>query len=337
MQDNPISSNNFSVGRKQLYILPTKIGWYFALLLVALFGIAVKFDNQAAFMMLFILVGIGNAVMLSTHNNVIRLELEMGSVAHCFATQHVKANLRITNPTRRARYAIYVACGDHTQVIDLAAHDSKSLTLEIMAPERGRLELEPVILSSQYPAGLFFCWTKRSYFAASAIVYPEPVDLVDLTISQHEGQHEIDRGAEVISQGDFRGLRHFQEGDRLRDVHWPALAKTNKLITKEYDTPSVSQHSFVWEDLPQHLSTENKLSQLSYWINRADSQGVRFSLSLPTASFVLNEGPSHKHDCLSALALFPKDEPSKRQARSAMTNRSWVSGLLRRKAKRPSV
>ena len=67
--------SEFTIGRRQLYILPTRIGWYFSLILIALFAIAVKFDNQAAFMMLFILASIGVITMHSTHNNVIGLEL----------------------------------------------------------------------------------------------------------------------------------------------------------------------------------------------------------------------------------------------------------------------
>jgi hypothetical protein len=90
-------SESFSIGRRQLYILPTRIGWYYALILVALFAIAVKFDDQAAFMMLFILVGIGNAVMLATHRNVIGLEIHKGVPTPCYAGEVATVRVNLTN------------------------------------------------------------------------------------------------------------------------------------------------------------------------------------------------------------------------------------------------
>ena len=200
-----------------------------------------------------------------------------------------------------------MACGNQTKAIDLDPHEAQSVTLEIPANERGRVTPDPVILSSQFPTGLFFCWTKRAPYSDSAIVYPERVNQYDKPLSQSQGLEDATQGGSAKAQGDFRGLRHYQDGDRLRDVHWPALAKSNKLITKEYDVPSASEHNFQWDDLPKQMSTEKKLSQLAYWIDEAERSGVRYSLSLPTSSFGLDSGPSHKHDCLSALALFPKD------------------------------
>ena len=67
--------SEYIIGRRQLYILPTRIGWYFASILFALFAIAIKFDNQGAFMMLFLLVAVGIIAMHYTHNNVIGLKL----------------------------------------------------------------------------------------------------------------------------------------------------------------------------------------------------------------------------------------------------------------------
>ena len=51
------------------------MGWYFGLIMAALFGIAIKFDNQAAFMMLFVLISMALIGMIYTHNNVLGLKL----------------------------------------------------------------------------------------------------------------------------------------------------------------------------------------------------------------------------------------------------------------------
>ena len=89
----------FKVGRRELYILPTRVGWYYALILISLFGIAVKFDNQAAFVMLFILVALAMVAMIYTHNNVIGLELESHPSKSVFLGSQAVSYTHLTLPT----------------------------------------------------------------------------------------------------------------------------------------------------------------------------------------------------------------------------------------------
>jgi len=67
--------HTFKIANRQLYILPTKVGWYFVMILLALFAIAIKFNNQSAFMMLFILISIGIVAMHTTHSNMVGMSI----------------------------------------------------------------------------------------------------------------------------------------------------------------------------------------------------------------------------------------------------------------------
>ena len=326
---------SFSIGRRQLYILPTRIGWYYALILVALFAIAVKFDDQAAFMMLFILVGIGNAIMLATHRNVIGLEIHKGVPNSCYAGEIATVRVNLSNHSNRNRKAVYLSLADDHQLVDLKPNESKRFELNYTTNVRGIHELPPVVLSSQYPAGLFFVWTKQTFFKHTLTVYPKTKNLVDKMMSPASGANDSDVGAARIDQGDFQGLRNYQAGDRLRDIHWASYAKNQKLISKEYEAPSASSLAFNWADMPKQLGHEDKLSQLSHWLTHAERTGGNYSLNMPSALISLNHGPAHLHECLHVLADFhlgSEEQPSKsNDTKNQKSKTSYLSWLKRNK------
>lgn len=321
------SAEAFHIGRKQLYILPTRIGWYFALILLALFGIAVKFDNQAAFMMLFILVGLGNAVMYATHQNVVRLSIEGTTEYPCFAGQEARIDIRLRNPDARQRRAIYATSGEFTTQFQLEPDSTGTITLRIHFPTRGRYIPSDLILSSQFPAGLFFCWTKRYRFSNPVYVYPTPINHVAKQNSLGVESESESSSSQQISRGDFRGLRQYIDGDRLRDVHWPALAKTQKLAVKEYETQTIDEYDFNYDALPSWLSVEDKLSQLAFWIERAAQLDNRYSLTLPGKKIKRNQGAAHKHRCLASLAVFSLPNASAEHTKNSARKYSWWQRL----------
>ncbi|MEO0368703.1 MAG: DUF58 domain-containing protein [Pseudomonadota bacterium] len=320
-------SRDFEIGRRQLYILPTKLGWYYALILLALFGIAVKFDNQAAFVMLFILVGLGNSIMLATHNNVIGLKIFAGAPRPCFAGQACTAKVVVKNEGEKDRHSIYLSSGEFHELLDMQANESQRVEVTKLAPRRGLMKMDDINLSSQYPSGLFFCWSKRAEFSSEAVVYPEPKRLVPLNREASGSDEDGDQNHASNLQGDFAGLRNYQAGDRLRDVYWPALARSNQLITKEYDAPTQQDYVFRWHDLPDDLHDEDKLSQLCAWIVDARTEEQTYTLRLPGLSIGPDDTQSHYHECLSALAHFdvqadPRTNPEK-------TNDSFVKRIAR--------
>ena len=297
---------SLTLGRKQLYILPTKIGWYFAAVLLALFAIAVKYDNQAAFMMLFLLAGLGKVSMFATHRNMVGLSCEAPYASPCYAGSHSLVKIRLRNNSDSPRRALALASGEAVMGFNLKPVDVCTVTLKVPAPERGLFQLEPVILSSQYPLGLFFCWSRRLPEANPVIVYPAPIDSIKRTQPFDSRGSDDENGVTVVAQnGDFGGLRAYQEGDRIRDIHWPALARTQKLVTKESVVPTTQDWVFRWQDLPHALTTEQKLSQLAYWIQQVDDNQTRYALELPHQIIPAGTGLAHQHQCLSALAQFP--------------------------------
>ena len=135
---------------------------------------------------------------------------------------------------------------------------------------------------------------------------------------------------------DFHGMKQYQPGDRIRDIHWPSVSKTNKLVTIEYENLSPSSLNLSWQSLPSHLSVEDKLSQLTYWVLEAEKSGAKYQLEMPNNTVQYDSGPAHFHDCLKTLALWgpssAKDNLAKIRAaklkRNKNSSKSWLKSLL---------
>ncbi len=301
---------DYHVGRRQLYILPTRIGWYYALILIALFGIAVKFDNQAAFMMLFILISVSLIAMVYTHNNVIGLSINVQTSKSVFVGDTATFPVHLYNNSNKDRYAVWLACGGFTQLNNLRAGEQAKIDLRLPSVQRGYLNCEPISLTSQFPIGVFFCWTKQFHSLQRCLVYPQPLDLVplqaqDIQQGKQQSQPNITSGGE-----DYSGMKSYQPGDRLRDIHWPSLAKTQKLVSIQHENQNSSSVNLSWFSLPKHLTTEDKLSQLCHWVINAEQMAQRYQLEMPNHTIEYNNGLTHYHQCLSTLALWSETERS---------------------------
>jgi uncharacterized protein (DUF58 family) len=296
--------SNFVIGRRELYILPTRVGWYYALILAALFGIAVKFDNQSAFMMLFILVAVGLIAMVYTHNNVIGLSMTSHPSKSVFLGSAAIFPITLINQSPKPRDAVWLIAGGFHQLTALGANTQQTIELKLPTVQRGYLPCEPVNLSSLYPIGIFFCWTKRFISSERCLVYPQALDLVPFPEDgSNQGKEQATANVRIGAE-DYAGMKNYQAGDRLRDIHWPSLAKTNKLVSIQYENHSNSSVNLSWFALPASLGVEDKLSQLCYWVIDAERNGQRYQLEMPNNTIEFDKGLNHYHECLRALALW---------------------------------
>ncbi len=307
--------SEFVVGRRELYILPTRVGWYYALILIALFGIAVKFDNQSAFMMLFILIAVGLVAMVYTHNNVIGVSIKAQPSNAVFLGEPALFPISLANASRKQRHAVWLICGGFHRLTSLIPGESESVQIKLPTVQRGYLSCDPINLSSQFPIGVFFCWTKRFTSEQRCLVYPQPLNLVPFPEDgSHEGRLQASSQVRVGAE-DYAGMKSYQPGDRLRDIHWPSLAKTHKLVSVQYENQSNSSVNLSWFSLPSHLNIEDRLSQLCFWIMEAEQNGLRYQLEMPNHTIEFDSGRTHYHECLKVLALWgePVKEPQPRK------------------------
>ncbi len=286
---------------KRVFILPTRSGWGFALLLLVMLLAAINYNNSLGYALTFLLAGLGQVAIHHTYRNLTGLELRAGATRDGFAGQSAAYALILHNPDHRDRVAIRVwADAQAPRHTHLPAGQSVTLWLTRRATRRGQLPFGILTLETRFPLGLFRAWS-RVRLDSQAWIYPQPA-----TTGQAPPlapRHQSEAGDQGRGSDDFRGFRHYHPGDSLRHVNWKAVAREQGWLTKEFGGDRVEERWLDWEVLAG-LDTETRLSRLCRWVLDAEQQQQHFGLRLPQQTLGPGQGPVHRDRCLRALAAF---------------------------------
>ncbi|MEZ5459912.1 MAG: DUF58 domain-containing protein [Steroidobacteraceae bacterium] len=289
-----------AITRRRLYILPTRAGLGFAVLLLGMLLAGLNYANSVALLVAFVLGGFMLVAMNLSHRNLLGLVLESLTLPPAFAGDSARLSLRLRNPSNLPRHAVRARVGGHEATLDtLPPGESGVVGLDLAAPRRGRHPVPRISLSTEYPFGLFRAWT-WVHVTETLLVYPAAHGdrPPPLTASDH------DSGTQGLAGGndEWAGLRPFRDGDSPRQVAWKAYARGAPLLVKEYTGRSARTLRFDYETLTG-LDREQRLEQLARWIVDAEASGARYGLTLGTLRFPEQRGAAHRHRCLEALAL----------------------------------
>jgi uncharacterized protein (DUF58 family) len=290
------------LGRRQLFILPTRHGLLFSLILFVMLLAGINYENGLVYGLTFLLAGIGVVSMLYTHRNLLGLHIRSGPCAPVFAGQSAEFPVCLVNPGAIARVEISVEhASSAIDRIDIEPKGQHCVALRVATVERGWLAMPEVGVSTQYPLGLLYSWSRRVRIDQRCLVYPRPAPRQP---SPSQAGNETWRDSARNREGDdFVGVRDYQHGDSPRHIDWKAVARGLPWQTKRF---AGDQQKSVWLDWDQldGLDTESRLSLLCRWIIDADEEGLIYGLRIPGRTIAPAQGVDHRHACLEALALF---------------------------------
>jgi uncharacterized protein (DUF58 family) len=292
--DKPIILN-----QRRIFILPTKRGFGFALLILLLMLIAFVYSNNLAYMLAFLLSSIFFITILHTYKSLAGLTIQEGQTIAVFAGEAAGFGVHIDNPTSVERQHLQLKM-ESAEHFNLKAHCKTHLTLYDLTQKRGWHPAGTVTVFSTYPLGLFRAWSPIR-FNAKALVYPKPASQqipFPETGSAKNQQGQFKKGGD-----EFFGLQSYQAGDPIKHLHWKAYAKGLGLYTKQYGGESSAE---IWLDYGHApgLSQEERLSYLCRWVVDAEQAGLSYGFVLPSLHLEPGHGPAHYRRCLEALALF---------------------------------
>ncbi|MDE2249923.1 MAG: DUF58 domain-containing protein, partial [Gammaproteobacteria bacterium] len=172
---------------------------------------------------------------------------------------------------------------------------------EFLAGERGRRRLGRLELASTAPSGLFRCWTWL-YLPLEVYVYPRAHGSRPLP---RPSTGRLARRSATPAPGDeeWAGLRAYQSGDSPRSIAWKAWARGAPLLVAQYAASNGSDYLLGFDGL-ESLGLEDRLSQLSAWINQCTAAATACGLRLPGAELPLGRGAAHRTRLLRALAQY---------------------------------
>lgn len=157
-----MSGETVSLGSRNVYMLPTRNGFIFSLLLFVLLLAAINYENGLIYALTFWLAAVGVASMLHTHRNLLGLKIVAGPVLPVFAGNRAMFSVCLINGLNIPRLGITVA-HEKKEIgrVDIEASDRMCLPLPVETHRRGYLDMPPVVLSTQFPVGLLFTWSRQ--------------------------------------------------------------------------------------------------------------------------------------------------------------------------------
>lgn len=290
----------FTVVARRIYILPTRQGLVFNLLLLGMLLAAINYGLSMGFLFTFLLGGMSLSTLFATWRSLLGITLVGIESESGFAGGQVAFRLRFTLPRGPAGQGLVLESGGVQAALEVPAPGHAEAILTLAAPSRGRQKLGPCRLHTEAPLGLYRAWC---VFApdATALVWPKPIPW-NPALPLPGGGQEASSGGSQRGTDDFEGLKAYQPGESPSRLVWKSLARLPEPLVKSFVSPRSDVLWLDWADLPS-LEPESRLAHLARWVLEADRLGLSFGLRLPGIRVPPGIGPLQRLRCLNALAL----------------------------------
>lgn len=294
-----------SIEGRKIYILPTRYGVLFGVLLVLLLIGSINYANNPAFLLTFLLAGLFINTIFQTWRNLLGISVQWQGAEPAFAGETAKIRFRLGDGQKRRHYSVQLAFRDEPAVIsDIDPSRECVVRLGRQTRERGLLRPGRMTVETRYPLGLLRAW---SYLEteASVIVYPRPGE------KRTHGGTPSYQGSETGYLGagtdDFLGHRGYHPGDHPRHLNWKAYASDKGLLVKQFGG---DRAELLWLDFNalDGWDTETRLSILCRNVLDLSMDQLYFGLRMPGLEIPPGNGLPHKEVCLQALAMFGKEK-----------------------------
>ena len=305
-------NDEIELSQRSIFIIPSKVGLVFSLLLILLLVTAINYQNSLIFGLSFWLFSVAMSAMIFSFRNLSGLIIKASHPTYGFVDDHVEIPIRLQS-NKREYQGLQLFWPQHgiknnkeyeaNTIRDVAIikGQEKEITIPYQLKKRGYLETPRLSLKSYYPFGLYKCWTWLS-LKTPGIVFPKPI-FTPFIAGEGEGDDMPSDVSLLVGNDEFLGFRNYQVGDSLKHVAWKYLAKGKGLLSKEYDSQQLSMQWLDWYCL-QSMPIETRLSHLCGWVLQAEKENRAYGLRLPNITIPPSHGDQHRTHCLTQLALY---------------------------------
>lgn len=291
--------------QRQIFIIPTRVGAMFLLMLVLMLLAAMNYQNSLAYGLTFLLLSLLLIAILHTYRNLSGLTLAAAPGSEVFVGELARFRVRLSSASH-AHQAIALGWPPAPlNYTDVPGKSACEVELSQPAELRGWLRPGRMRVESRFPLGFLVAWSHVD-LGQAVLVYPRPV-AGDLPVVPGIALGSEDQGQRVQGQGveDYQGLKAYQPGDSKRRLHWKAYSRGQGLLVKDF--AALSGRDVCLDFMALGGDIEHRLSLLCHWILALSRDQQPFALQLPGQLFGIDTGDSHRDACLRALALFGKE------------------------------
>ncbi len=285
--------------RHRIYVVPTRFGLLFSLVLVVMLLGALNYNNNPAILLTCLLAAASYQSVFQSFRalNGVRLTTLQAQAAHAGDTLHISLHFHID--TRRRR-SLRLRVGADETVFDLQPDADGAVDIALPAPQRGWQKPGRIKIYCEYPFGLFHVWSWLNPDFA-ALIYPAleaKSPLLPRSSTESQTNSARGRGDELAM------LRDYKPSDPLRSIAWKASARHDTLLVKEFEQLRGREVVLSFAAL-RGLPGEQRISRLARWIADAENAQLPYTLILPGVRLGPALGADHRHACLRELALMP--------------------------------
>ena len=287
--------------QRNVYILPTRAGFAFALTLVVMLLAAINYQLNLGFALTFLLAGAGIVSMHMTHNTLRGLTLHLRPPRAGFAGDAVALEVLLTNPGRTRHglgLRLHDAAAASTVWCDVPAQGQQVAHLSIVPAHRGWHAAPALVVETVFPFGLFRAWSVWRP-ASRVLAWPQPENPpppLPATAGSGGEEHAARRG----EGGELDGVRPWRRGDTMRQVVWKKVARSGELVSRETSQAVARELWLDWGNT--HVAgTEARLSRLAAWVLAAEREGLASGLALPGHDLAPGLGEAHRRAALDLL------------------------------------
>ncbi len=298
----------------------TKEGKYFVALCLGIGFAAINTGNNLLYLVLGMMLAfiMGSGVLSDISLSSLQVTRQIPD--RLFAGQLFLMKIGLAN-TKRYLPSFSIEVED---LLDERTHEKKCYFMKVPAcrtqytsyrdvfNRRGLYHFSGFKVGTKFPFSLFYKFRKITG-PAEVIVFPA-IHPLFLPL-YHWVNRNADAGEQMMGrldrQGDFHGLREYQNGDDPRSIHWRKSAVMGRLLIRLHED-QVGSHITIFFNNQQKQGTltpvelerqEAAVSQAASFATHFINQGYRVRLMTRTASVAPGLGQAHLNQVLRTLAL----------------------------------
>ncbi|WP_333607987.1 hypothetical protein [Arsukibacterium sp.] len=275
--------------------MPSSYGYWFSVLLLLLYLLGTNYQNNLILLLCFILSSIFLLAMVLAFRNLYGLQLELSNDGEAYSGRAGQLPLQLS--TKEARQRLTLTLLQQAVALELDWLDRNSqVKIPYQFAHRGCYDLPRLRVSSDFPFGLFQCWSYPG-LAGKLWVYPEPaVHQQRHYGDEHSGQQQLQLQPDEI--------KPYQAGDSQRQLLFKRLARDPANPVSRAALPQ-GNHEQCWVQVPalSGAALEQALMEASSQLHELDKQAIGYGLICPAGRIELGSGQRQLQRCLQALAL----------------------------------
>lgn len=295
-------ASRIQLDHRRIFILPTRVGGTYTLVLVLLLLVSINYQNSLAYGLTFLMLSVGILAILHTYRNFSGLILSASHARSVFVGEPVQLRLRLESASNGHQAIALGWNSERMEQTDVEHDRQMEVALTLPALNRGWLRAPRLRVESVFPLGIFRAWSWLD-LEQTVLIYPSPL-AGSMPLLQGVQPHAEDEGQATQGQGvdDYQGLRQWQPGDSLNRMHWKAWSRGQGLMIKEFT--DLSGHDLCLDFMALGGDIEERLSRLCYWVLELSQRQQPFALRLPGFLSAVDSGDAHRQVCLRQLALY---------------------------------